>query len=66
MAQDSDRTIPYLTKADVARELGVTPAWVRVLSDRGRLPVAARTASGVRLYDAAVVDILAVELRRAR
>jgi len=40
--------IPLIT-SEVARELGCTPATVRLMERRGELP-AIRTASGVRLF----------------
>ncbi len=54
--------------ADAAREIGCTPAWVRLETARGRLRVAALSPRGVHLY--ALDDIAAYladrETRRSR
>ena len=55
------RTV-LLESADAAKILDLTPAGVRLLARSGRLPVAAVTSRGLRLFQAA--DVLA--LRRAR
>jgi DNA-binding transcriptional MerR regulator len=55
-----------LEAADVARELGVTPATVRNLADAGRLPVAADTPRGVRLFEPGAVEALKQERARER
>jgi len=47
-----------LTKADAARVLGITPAAVVVLEQKGKLS-ATRTAGGVRLFARADVEQLA-------
>ena len=52
--------------ADAARVLGLSSAMVRVLSERGRLPVAATTPRGVRLFDPDAVEALRRERERAR
>jgi len=54
-----------LTKADVAKVLGITPDGVLYLEQKGLLP-ATRTRGGVRLFDEADVAELATErdLRR--
>lgn len=52
----------FLLSADVARLVGITPASVRHLASLGRLPVAAVTESGVRLFRKADVE----RLRRER
>ena len=39
-----------LESADVARALDLTPASVRALAGRGRLPIAAITPRGARLF----------------
>ena len=55
---------PFLSPADAARLLDVTPAAVRQMIRRGALPVAARTRGGIHLLDRAEVEVLAK--RRAR
>jgi len=42
----------FFESIDVARRLGVSTDRVRQLADAGELPPAARTARGVRLFDA--------------
>ena len=54
----------YLSTADPARILGVTPAAVRSMERQGRLPSAGRTLGGIRLFRRAKVE--AVAKRRAR
>ncbi len=54
----------YLTSADAARTLGVTPAAVRQMERRGDLKVAARTEGGIRLFRRLDVDRLTA--RRAK
>jgi DNA-binding transcriptional MerR regulator len=51
---------------DVARRLGVTPAAVRLMVQRGRLPIAAMTEGGVRLFDQRTVERFAAERRADR
>lgn len=51
--------------ADAARLLGLSAAMVRVLSESGRLPVAATTPRGVRLFDPDAVEVLRRERARA-
>ena len=41
----------FLTAADAAQILGVTPATVRQMAQRGKLRVAATTVGGIRLFD---------------
>ena len=50
-----------LTAADAARILGVVPATVRVMALSGRLPVAAMTEGGIRLFRREDVERLARE-----
>ncbi len=50
--------------ADAARLLGLSAAMVRVLSESGRLPVAATTPRGVRLFDPDAVEALRRERER--
>jgi hypothetical protein len=57
---------PYLTAADAAKILGKTPATVRLMNRRGDLPTAAVSASGVRFFDRATVEALAVDRSRKR
>jgi DNA-binding transcriptional MerR regulator len=40
----------FLNPADVAKEVGVAPATVKVWADSGGLSVAARTINGTRLF----------------
>ncbi len=51
---------PVMLPSEAARVLGVSAAYVRLLTDRGDLP-AARTPTGVRLLDRAAVEKLARE-----
>jgi excisionase family DNA binding protein len=54
-----------LEVADVARTLNVTSATIRSLAKAGRLPIAAMTPRGVRLFRSE--DVLALQkLREAR
>jgi DNA-binding transcriptional MerR regulator len=50
-----------LTSGDVAQELGVTTAAVRLWVKRGRIVPAQTTTSGIHLFDAASVARLAAE-----
>ena len=43
---------------DVAKALGVTPARVRDLANEGRLPIAALTPRGTRLFEPAAIEIV--------
>lgn len=54
----------YLTPADVARRLGITPAAVRAMERRGTIRAIARTERGGRLFDAADVTRLSRQRRR--
>ena len=54
----------YLSTADAARVLGITPATVRLMVRRGDLPVAAMTEGGIHLFRRGHVERLA--RRRAR
>ncbi len=56
----------YLTTADAARILGVTPAAVRLMERQGRLPSAGRTQSSIRLFRKAEVVALAKQRARLR
>ena len=59
-------SIPLLlTASDAARILGVTPAAVRLMHTTGKLKLAARTASGMRLFENDEVERLAAERREA-
>jgi DNA-binding transcriptional MerR regulator len=53
----------YLSAADAARRLGVTPATVRLMHRRGELPIAGKTEGGMHLFSPEAVDRLAA--RRA-
>ena len=60
-------TFHLLTCADAARvarlyALDITPAGIRTAADRAQLPIAARTAGGVRLFSRDAV----VEFARQR
>jgi DNA-binding transcriptional MerR regulator len=50
----------HLTTSSVARVLGVAECTVRLMERRGELPCT-RTASGVRLFDRAVIERIAAE-----
>jgi excisionase family DNA binding protein len=50
---------PLLTAADAARILDVVPATVRMMALSGRLPVAAKTEGGIRLFSREDVETLA-------
>ena len=49
----------FLSTADAARVLGVTPATIRLMARRGDLPVAAMTEGGIHLFRRAAVERLA-------
>jgi DNA-binding transcriptional MerR regulator len=54
----------YLTAADAAKVLGVTPATVRLMNRRGRLRTAASSASGIRFFAREEVEALAAQRAR--
>ncbi len=54
----------YLTPADAARRLGITPAAVRAMEKRGTLKAVARTEGNGRLFSAA--DVATLARKRAR
>ena len=54
----------FLTAADAAQILGVTPATVRQMAQHGRLRVAATTFSGIRLFD--LKDVQRMEQKRQK
>jgi DNA-binding transcriptional MerR regulator len=54
--------ITLLLVADAAELVGRSPSRIRYLADVGRLPVAARTPGGTRLFEAAAIERLAAEL----
>ncbi len=54
----------FLSTADASRVLGVTPATIRLMVRRGKLPVAAMTEGGMHLFRRAAVEDLA--RRRSR
>jgi DNA-binding transcriptional MerR regulator len=56
--------LELLEAADVARELDITPATVRMHADRGRLPVAIVTPRGTRLFRPADVEAFKRTYRR--
>ncbi len=49
----------FLSAADAARVLNVTPAAIRAMAHRGALPVAAMTEGGMRLFHRTDVEVLA-------
>lgn len=53
----------FLTPADAARILEVTPSAVRLMVGRGDLRIAATTESGIRLFDRG--DVVALAEQRA-
>jgi excisionase family DNA binding protein len=59
------RSTRYLSTADASRVLGVTPAAIRLMVQRGELPVAAMTEGGIHLFERSAVETLARE-RAAR
>lgn len=54
----------YLSSADAARVLGVTPATVRAMERDGRLPALTRTQGGIRLFRSR--DVVKLARERAR
>lgn len=54
-----------LTKGDVAKLLGVTPATVILLEAKGRLS-SRRTLGGIRLFERSEVESLAQKRREAK
>ncbi len=58
------KTTRFLSAADAARVLGVTPAAIRAMARRGALPVSAMTEGGIHLFRRADVEALA--RRRAK
>jgi DNA-binding transcriptional MerR regulator len=56
----------FMTPADVARQLSLTPAAVRAMEKRGTLQAAAKTVRGGRLFRAADVTALARKRRAAQ
>ena len=56
----------FLSAADAARVLNVTPAAVRAMAGRGALPVSAKTEGGVHLFRRADVEALADRRRVKR
>ena len=55
----------FLLSADVGRLLGITPAAVRQAANTGRLPVAAVTEGGVRLFALERIEDVAGRTRQA-
>ena len=49
----------FLSTADASRVLDVTPATIRLMVRRGKLPVAAMTEGGMHLFRRAAVEALA-------
>ncbi len=56
----------FMLVSDVARALGLSPTSIRLLAAQGRLPVAATTIAGVRLFDPRRVERLAQERAASR
>ena len=54
----------YLSTADAARLLGVTPATIRLMARQGRLRCADRTPGGIRLFRHR--DVVQLARKRAR
>lgn len=59
MADPSCANTEYLTAADAAKLLALTPAGIRLAALSGRLRVAARTVGGVRLFTREDVETFA-------
>jgi DNA-binding transcriptional MerR regulator len=53
----------FLTKADVAKQLGITPGAIEKAEREGRIAATTRTRGGVRLYTAE--NVAAFESLRA-
>ena len=62
---DATSPIEFLSSADAARILNITPAAVRLAALQNRIPVAAVTPGGVRLFARRDIEQLARE-RAAR
>jgi hypothetical protein len=58
-------TIQYLSVADAAKILGLTPGGVRLMVRRRELPIAAQTEGGIHLFKRVDVERVA-RLRQAR
>lgn len=56
----------YLTTGEASRVLGVTPATVKLMAERGDLTVSATTERGIRLFDPEEVVRLAKVRREGR
>ena len=56
----------FLSAADAARILKVTPATVRQMLQRGTLPAAAKTEGGIHLFTRKEVEELAREREQHR
>lgn len=56
----------YLSVADAARQLSVTPAAVRHMHRRGELPLGARTEGGIHLFRREDVEELATRREQRR
>ena len=54
----------YLTSADAARQLGVTPSAVRAMARTGRLVVAVKTDGGIQLFEMEEVQRVCNERRK--
>jgi DNA-binding transcriptional MerR regulator len=53
-----------LLVSEAARRLGISPGWLRFLSDAGRVPC--RRVLGLRVFDAEVIERLAEERAAVR
>ena len=63
------RSTRYLSTADASRVLSVTPSAIRLMVQRGELPVAAMTEGGIHLFERPAVEALArrrAERRQSR
>jgi len=56
----------YLSVADAARILGITPQTVRLMIRTGKLAIAARTVGGIQLFRQEEVERLALEREQQR
>ena len=56
----------FLEPSDAAREVGVVAATIKAAADAGKLPVAAVTRRGVRLFTAAAVEKFRQERARKK
>ena len=55
-------TLILLESGDVAKELDLVPQTIRLLTNSGALPLAARTPRGTRLFK--IEDVMALKFKR--